>query len=242
MEAWSPDSWTVSRFPDGAEARVWKVKKGLPISIDPAQGIILGVAAVGGTLAMPLDDALSFVGLTGEERRRLLEWSGSKKFLWPPADNVVGSSEKCNVSTGQRVRTSHLDISEENAWWKGQESLVSDSDEQFAVLKPRSDTTQDELRLLGQRLRLWQQSNSFVRHICGLDRLLEGNDPRIPPIYLIVPYIGEFSECYEPAALVFVEKGTDHALAFDSLSKAIGVLKDRLSYFTDPDQYSDMNR
>jgi len=133
-------------------------------------------------------------------------------------------------------------MSLENAWWKGQEALVAADDEQLAVLKPCTDTTQDELKLLGQRLRLWQQSNSFARHIYGLDRLLEGNVPRTPPIFLTVPYIGKLSECYEPVALVFIEKGTNHALAYDSLSKAIGVLKDRLAYFTDPAKYSDMNR
>jgi hypothetical protein len=130
----------------------------------------------------------------------------------------------------------------ENAWWKGQESLVSDSDEQLAVLGPRADATQDELRQLGQRLTLWQQTNSFARHIWGLDRLLEGNDPRTPPIYLMVPYIGRLSECYESVALVFVEKGTDHAIACDSLTKAVGELGGRLTSFCDPDQYGFMHR
>jgi len=136
----------------------------------------------------------------------------------------------------------HMAVEMENAWWKGQESLVSDSDEQLAVVGPRADATQDELRQLGQRLRLWQQTNSFVKHICGLDRLLEGKDPRTPPIYLSVPYIGSLSECYESVALVFVEKGTDHAVACDSLAKAVDELRSRLASFCDPDQYGFMQR
>jgi len=83
---WSPDRWTVSPFPSDliGETRVWEVRRGYPILIDPAQGLILGVAAVNGTAAMPLDDALSFVDLKAHERQALLAWIGPQTFSWPP--------------------------------------------------------------------------------------------------------------------------------------------------------------
>ena len=126
----------------------------------------------------------------------------------------------------------------ENAWWKGQTALVAETDEQLAVVGPRSDMTSGEFQLLGQLLRKWQQANSYARHIWGLDDLLAGRPPRTPPIYLTVPYaLDRIAECYEPVVLVFVVAATDHKAAIESLSDALGEMRGRLAWFTDPENY-----
>jgi hypothetical protein len=92
-------------------------------------------------------------------------------------------------------------------------------------------------------LKQWQASHDCARHIWGLDDLLQGQGPRTPPIYLMVPHtVNDFAECYEPVALVFVAQGTDHKQAKESLGQALGAFVHRLAWFTDPTSYSDMNR
>jgi hypothetical protein len=132
---------------------------------------------------------------------------------------------------------------EEKAWWKDKMQAVAETDEQLAVIGPRGDATSEELKLLGQKLKNWQAMNSYVRHIWGLDDLLEGRHPRTPPIYLGIGYpTDRFADCYEPVALVFILKGTDHKEAAESLAQALGELRKRLAWFTDPMDYSNWNR
>jgi hypothetical protein len=126
----------------------------------------------------------------------------------------------------------------ENAWWDGQLSLVGETDEPLAVVGPRGDATAEELTRLGQRLKAWQLANACARHIWGLDDLLEGRKPRTPPLYLAVPYLGnDIGACYEPVALVFVAAATNHPLAFESLAQAVGELRARLAWLTNPTDY-----
>jgi hypothetical protein len=132
---------------------------------------------------------------------------------------------------------------EARAWWKDKTSLIADTDEQFAVIGPRADATVEELECLGKELKRWQEAHGYARHIWGLDDLLEGQCPRTPPIYLMVPYpVDSLAEYYEPVALVFVAQGTDHNQARESLAQALGELGSRLAWFTDPMDYSHLNR
>jgi hypothetical protein len=59
----------------------------------------------------------------------------------------------------------------------------------------------------------------------------------------MVPYpTAGYAECYEPVTLIFVAKGTDHKQAAVSLAQALGELRERLAWFTDPINYSHWNR
>lgn len=138
---------------------------------------------------------------------------------------------------------SRIQEAEARAWWKDKTSVLADTDEQFAVIGPRADATVDELRYLGKKLKEWQETHSYVRHIWGLEDLLDGQDPRTPPIYLMVPYpVDRLEESYEPVALAFVAQGTNHQEAKESLAKALGEQGSRLAWLTNPMDYSNWNR
>jgi hypothetical protein len=138
---------------------------------------------------------------------------------------------------------SRLMEAEAGAWWKDKVSVVAETDEQFAVISPRADASIEVLKLLGARLRQWQEAHGYVRHIWGLEDLLDGRPPRTPPIYLMVPYeVDSFAECYEPVALIFVAQGTVHRQARESLSEALGELESQLALCTGPAEYSQLNR
>lgn len=138
---------------------------------------------------------------------------------------------------------SRLMEAEAGAWWKEKVSVVAETDEQFAVISPRADASIEELKLLGEQLRQWQEAHCYVRHIWGLEDLLDGRLPRTPPIYLMVPYEADsFAECYEPVALIFVAQGTVHRQARESLSEALGEPESQLAWCTGPAEYSQLNR
>ena len=138
---------------------------------------------------------------------------------------------------------SRLLEAEAGAWWKDKVAAVAETDEQFAVIGPRAHATIEELEFLGEQLRQWQEAHSYVRHIWGLEDLLEGRVPRTPPIYLMVPYeVDSFAECYEPVALIFVAQGTVHRRARESLIQALGERGNRLAWCTGPAEYSHLNR
>ena len=127
----------------------------------------------------------------------------------------------------------------EKAWWKDLTGLVGETDQQLAVIGPRSDATPDDLRALGRELARWQAEFRPARHIWGLTDLLEGRCPRTPPVYLSVPFpLNGFEECYEPVALVYVAKGTDIESAVKALRTGLGTLQDKLAWFEHPDAYS----
>ncbi len=63
----SPDEWTV---PGSAR----------PIVLDPAKKLILGVLAADTQVAMPLDNRLRWIGLSGAERQRLLDELGPQRI------------------------------------------------------------------------------------------------------------------------------------------------------------------
>lgn len=138
---------------------------------------------------------------------------------------------------------SRLMEAEAGAWWKDMVSVVAETDEPFAVISPRADAPIEELKLLGEQLRQWQEAHCYVRHIWGLEDLLEGRVPRTPPVYLMVPYeVDSFAECYEPVALVFVAQGTVHQQARESLSEALGEPESQLAWCSGPTEYSQLNR
>ena len=121
--------------------------------------------------------------------------------------------------------------------------MVAETDEQFAVISPRAGATSEELELLGELLRQWQETHSYVQHIWGLEDLLEGRIPRTPPIYLMVPYeAGSFARYYEPVALIFVAQGTVHQRARESLMQALAEPELRLAWCASPTEYSQLNR
>jgi len=84
LERCTSEEWTVGALPGTpVERTVWKAK-GFPLVLDPARGLVLGVATSDGSAAMPLDGALSFVDLTPAERRQLLDWVGPERVAWRP--------------------------------------------------------------------------------------------------------------------------------------------------------------
>jgi hypothetical protein len=128
---------------------------------------------------------------------------------------------------------------EEKAWWKGKTAAVGDTDQQLLVIGPRADADSVMLAALGARLREWQATRSYARHIWGLDDLLEGRPPRTPPIYLSVPYPCErFEEQFESVALVFVAAGTDMPRAAQDLACCIEAHRKMLAHLEDPETYS----
>jgi hypothetical protein len=128
-----------------------------------------------------------------------------------------------------------------NAWWKDLVSLVAPDDEPLMVIAPRYDHTPEQRRAIGGLLQQWKASHDYVRHIAGLDDLLAGRHPRTPPLYLAVPY-QDLPNAYEPVALVFVAKGTDHGPAIAGLRDALGEWPEQLAWFTDPLDFSNQNR
>lgn len=138
---------------------------------------------------------------------------------------------------------SRIQEAEARAWWKDKTSVLADSDEQFVVIGPRADATVDELKFLGEKLKEWQETHGYVRYIWGLEDLLDGQGPRTPQIYLMVPYpVDRLAESYEPVALAFVAQGTDHQEARESLVESLGEQGSRLAWFTNPMDYSNWNR
>ena len=128
---------------------------------------------------------------------------------------------------------------EKKAWWRDMTGLVAETEQQLAVIGPRSDATADDLRGLGHALERWKADFPQARHIWGLTDLLEGRCPRIPPIYLIVPYpVERFEECYEPVALVYVAEGTNIEAAVKDLSERMSSFRSRLTWFEHPSAYS----
>jgi hypothetical protein len=85
-----PHAWTVAPTVPGAGAseRSWPMK-GYPLFIDPAQSLVLGVTTGDGSVAVPLDAKLSFIQLSSEERRRLLDWIGPERLAWRPPGSVA---------------------------------------------------------------------------------------------------------------------------------------------------------
>ncbi len=132
---------------------------------------------------------------------------------------------------------------QDKRWWKDLTGLVGATDEQLVVIGPRSDATAEDLLALGRALQRWQAEFPQARHIWGLSELLEGQTPRTPPIYMMVPFpAARFHECYEPVALVFVAGGTDHDATARDLYERLAGIRDKLAWFEEPDVYSFYNR
>jgi len=131
----------------------------------------------------------------------------------------------------------------QKAWWKDMTGQVGSTDQQLVVIGPRSDTTADDLRRLGQALALWKAEYAQARHIWGLAELLDGRPPRTPPVYFAVPVlIHRFEERFEPVALVYVAAGADLKAAATDLYERLGELRSRLAFFGSPDEYCDHAR
>jgi hypothetical protein len=132
---------------------------------------------------------------------------------------------------------------EAKAWWRDMTGLVTETDLQLVVIKPRSDATAEELRHLGQALARWQIEFPQARHIWGLTDLLEGRGPRTPPIHVAVPFPSEkYEDAFEPVALVYVARGTDLEAAARDLSDRLSEVLDRLVWFGDSEEYSSYQR
>jgi hypothetical protein len=124
-----------------------------------------------------------------------------------------------------------------------EEDVVDRTDEQLeqlAVIGPRGDTAEGDLKSLGQALKQWKETHGYARHICGLDDLLVGRWPQTPSLYLMVPFNED--ELYDPVALVYIARGTNREEAFESLSRAIDEHRGRLAYCCDTATYSYLNR
>ena len=131
----------------------------------------------------------------------------------------------------------------ERAWWRGLTHLVDRTDEQLVVIGPRGDATADDLRDIARAIETWQADFPQARHIWGLSDLLSGQTPRTPPIYITAPFpVDQFEECYEPVALVYVARGTNHEAAARALFERLGELHSKLAWFDDPTTYSHYQR
>jgi hypothetical protein len=132
---------------------------------------------------------------------------------------------------------------EEKAWWRDMTGLVAKSDQQLAVIAPRSDATAEDLRGLGQVLARWQIEVPQARHIWGLTDLLEGRGPRTPPVSLPIPFSTEkYEEAFHPVALVYVAQGTDIEAAVRELDERLRSFRSKLACFESPDAYSYYHR
>jgi hypothetical protein len=128
---------------------------------------------------------------------------------------------------------------EEKAWWRDMTRLVAKTDQQLAVIAPRSDATAEDLLGLGQVLARWQIEFPQARHIWGLTDLLEGRGPRTPPPYLAIPFSTEkYDEAFHPVALAYVAQGTDIEAAVRELAGRLESFRSRLAWFESPDAYS----
>ncbi|MFX1566598.1 MAG: hypothetical protein ACFFCH_11480 [Promethearchaeota archaeon] len=136
-----------------------------------------------------------------------------------------------------------FNAAQDKAWWWDMTGLVGESDQQLAVIGPRSDATADDLRSLGKLIERWKLTFPQARHIWGLSDLLEGRFPRTPPIYLTVPYpLEHFEESYEPVALVYVAEETDIETAMKNLSEWLSDFQSKLAWLEHPDKYSYQQR
>jgi hypothetical protein len=179
--------------------------------------------------------------------------------LWPDADSVALALPSCGGGFGWGVGwvTSDAGASEEElmaklsemmarraaaekkAWWRGMTALVGETDQQLVVIGPRSDAAPDDLRGLGQALDQWKREFAQARHIWGLGDLLDGQLPRTPPIYLMVPYpVDRFEERFEQVALVYVAAGTNIDAASKDLCERIKAFHGILWWLGPPDAYS----
>lgn len=87
LERWERGHWTVAPHPPRArgERVEWEVA-GFPIAIDPGASLVLAVTSGDGSESIPLDSKLSYIDLTPEERRRLIDWIGPERLAWRPPD------------------------------------------------------------------------------------------------------------------------------------------------------------
>lgn len=135
-----------------------------------------------------------------------------------------------------------LQQAEARGWWTGTTSNVADTDEELVVIRPDYETP-EELKALGIDLESWKSASSYVRHIYGLEDLLEGRQPRTPPLYLGLPYpMDGFEHRFEPIILAFVAARTDHKTALEELSRALAQHINKLAWFSDAETYSRWHR
>jgi hypothetical protein len=132
---------------------------------------------------------------------------------------------------------------ERRGWWVEKLDLVDRTDEPLAVIGPRADASDGDLKSMGRALKHWKDTHGYARHIWGLDDFLGGRYPRTPLIYLMAPFpIDDLDQQYEPVALVFVAGGTNREGAFESLTRAMDEHRGRLAWLADPETYSSWNR
>jgi hypothetical protein len=154
-------------------------------------------------------------------------------------DGVTSEAPSPEVDHGVPEVVSRVMEAERKGWWVDKLELVDQTDDQLAVISPRADASDDELKSMGRALKQWKDTHGYARHIWGLDDLLLGRCPRTPPVYLMVPFpIDDLHQQYEPVALVFVAGGTNHEEAFESLTRAMDEHRGRLAWLSDPEAYS----
>jgi hypothetical protein len=147
------------------------------------------------------------------------------------------------ADTGAEELFARLRVAEGKAWWRDMTGVVGETDQQLVVIGPRRDATADDLRGLGQALARWKAEFPQAGHISGLTDLMEGRNPRTPPICLMVPFpMEQFEECYEPVALVYVAQGTDIEAAARDLSERLSSFRTKLAWFEHPDADSFYHR
>jgi hypothetical protein len=106
----------------------------------------------------------------------------------------------------------------------------------FAVVVPKGESSEEELRRIGQRLQEWRSKNNFVRKILGLELLLEGKFPETPAFLFWLP----IPPCVENVATVYVALQADNEHTAQELNKVMDGLS--LAMVVSPAYYSQINR
>jgi hypothetical protein len=106
----------------------------------------------------------------------------------------------------------------------------------FAVVVPKGSSDASELRTIGERLRLWQTANDFVRRIIGIDQLLRGEFPETPADLFWLPT----PPPTEMVALVYVAPAANNQQTVASLNFAID--GSSVAMVVSPAYYSQINR
>jgi hypothetical protein len=134
-------------------------------------------------------------------------------------------------------------LPKDKPWWNNTMSKLNKDLVPLAVIKPRSDNSPEQYRIMGELLRKWQASNAQVQHIWGLDDLLACNYPRSPCEYFqISRSLQDLRDGHEAVALVMVLNGAPMNDISDSLNDCLQVVKANLSSLSDLDNYCYQNR
>ena len=147
----------------------------------------------------------------------------------PPAGQITANDFPCPDPMPGRKR--HW------AGYTGFLDPIPENDEiAFAVIVPKGESNEEELRGIGQRLQAWRSTNNFVRKIVGLELLLQGKFPETPAHLFWLP----MPPFVANVALVYValQADTEHtAQELDRLMKGLSV-----AMVVSPAYYSQINR